>query len=982
LNTFNEPEHQDYWTCEIGKKSTQTITEAEFTSLNSDIGWNTIEDITAESIVGLRKDNSPSVIGIFLTACYRNCKNSPAKNHLIEQCLEAPYVSIYEPLYRQRQLQEKDDRAWERKKARAKVKNSINPENYNSSMSALSRKHSSEYSRRKHITEAINRCVDNEQLNLDLFYSEIQKLPRAWFRSEEIIQYSLLPDFIKFDWPKMVTEWAAAQDIFFKIKKYESDSAPKNSLGFLNQYLFLLLPVWMRYNEMDVEYPASLAEFKGAFFVSRPASILYVKSYPPTLLEFMESDYVFKNARSDSFYARLITIRDFFEVVNSRIQITGFESWGANPILKSDIPKSSRPQQSTKIRIPSFVYPIMFQITYLYCDVMFEINEKLLSGELDEFKYKRTIKELSNQTLINLQELKVALDLKTDCSIYINGEKKPLMEFSSELAKVRLKVPLKSGGTSPQIMLQPLVQVAIALETGLRHQTVQWLATNFDKDVFDELIDENELYPLFVNTDKAKDTAWTAHVSGRVINSLRKLRDFRNSLDYSPFDEEIYYEGRKNSKWGKFIFLFAFNGKSGMPHADTTYDYVFKSLVLLSQEAMASFGKKVRLCTLEEVSYEKRLKINTDITPHSTRVTVISEHSTHLPIDYIGKNITGQTKATVAYYNKGDEETNRQLKDQQLARLGKINTGNTYATNKSIVKIDAQSDNSNVVKAFRANKKAALNDYGAISPIFGSGSESGIDILMKDDADKLNLLFGRFNLCPYGFSCPRDIQKKGLSMRCELCPYSIQTVDHLPSIAAEKRKLTEELDDIEADVLNDDISVEELDKKELQRARLTESIGAHELSEQILNMIRKKMKDPSQVFIANRPDMIKESIERGDFTNKSNEMGYFLERIEECIAYPSSMSPELSRHVMTLRMSLLANTGNIREALQTTPAIDKSLAEVYGIIQSLKKEHGLNNVDIAALASRDIDDVYTETKPLVNMQPALLLANKEDYEDE
>jgi len=116
LNTFNEPEHQDYWTCEIGKKSTQTITEAEFTSLKSDIGWNTIEDIIAESIVGLRKDNSPSVIGIFLTACYRHCKNSPAKNHLIEQCLEAPYVSIYEPLYRQRQLQEKDDRAWERKK--------------------------------------------------------------------------------------------------------------------------------------------------------------------------------------------------------------------------------------------------------------------------------------------------------------------------------------------------------------------------------------------------------------------------------------------------------------------------------------------------------------------------------------------------------------------------------------------------------------------------------------------------------------------------------------------------------------------------------------------------------------------------------------------------------------------------------------------------------------------------------------------------
>jgi hypothetical protein len=378
------------------------------------------------------------------------------------------------------------------------------------------------------------------------------------------------------------------------------------------------------------------------------------------------------------------------------------------------------------------------------------------------------------------------------------------------------------------------------------------------------------------------------------------------------------------------------------------------------------------------VNYLPGFKIVTDLTPHSTRVTVISEHSTHLPLDYIGKNITGQTRATVAYYTKGDEVTNRELKDQQLTRLGKIAKGNTYATNKNIVKIDVLSDNSNVVKAFRTNKKSALNDYGAVSPIFGAESKSGIDIFMNDDLGKLRLAFGRFNICPYAFSCPRDIQRKGLAMRCELCPYSIQTIDHLPSIAAENRRLVEELDDIEVRILDDDISIEELDRKEKKRARLVESIGAHELSEQILNMIRKKMKNPSQVFIANRPDIIKEGIERGDFTNKSDEIGYFLERIEECIAYPSSMSPELSRHVMTLRMRLLANTGNIREALQTTPSIDKNLAEVYGIIQSLKKEHGLTNVDIAALASRNIDDVYNETKPLVNMQSALSLADKKD----
>jgi hypothetical protein len=976
FNTFNDPVHQAYWVCEIARKSQQVIMDTEFERLKVNINWNTIEDVTAESIEELKKVHNLKVLGILLTACYRYCNNSVAKTHLIDQCLDVKSVMIYEPLYRQRQLQKKDDAAWARKKAKAKMKDSVHSENFNSSMAGLSRKFKGEFSRRNHVTEAINRCINKDQLSVDLFYQEIQILPRSWFRAEEMIQYSLLPDFIEFDWMEMVKEWAAAQDIFFKIKKYEDDKSQNNSLGFLNQYLFLFLPVWMRYNKMDVDYPASLAMFKGAYFVSRPASILYDKSYPPTLLDFMDNDYVFKNASSDSFYARLLCIRDFFETVNSRIEISGYQSWGANPILQSDIPKSNRPQQTTKIRIPSFIYPIMFQIAYLYCDVMFEINEKLLSGELDEFKYKRTIKELTNRTLINLQDLKVALDLKTNCSIYINGERKPLMEFSSGLSKLRLKVPLKSGGFAPQIMVQPLVQIAIALETGLRHQSVQWLATNFDKYIIDEFIDENELYPLWVNTDKAREKPWTAQVSGRVINYLRKLRDFRQSLDYKSWDEEIYYEGRVNSKWGKFICLFAFDKKKGKPHSDTTYDLIFKSLVFLSQEAMASFGKKVRLCTIEEVGYEKRLKIVTDLTPHSTRVTVVSEHSTFLPMDYIGKHITGQTRATVAYYNKGDEATNRQLKDQQLTRLSNISKGNTYATNKFIVKIDTCSDNSNVVKAFRANKKSAMNDYGAVSPMFGVDLESGIDIVMKDDDDKLSLGFGRFNICPYGFSCPRDIQKKGLAMRCELCPYSIQTIDHLPAIAAENHRLVEELNDIEVHVIDDDISIEELERKEIKRARLVESIGAHELSEQVLNMVRKKLKNPSQAFIANRPDIIKKSIERGDFTNKNDETGYFLERIEECIAYPSSMSSELSRHVMTLRMRLLANTGNIREALQTTPSMDKGLAEVYGIIQSLKKEHGLTNVDIAALASRQIEDVYNETKPLVNMQSALALASQ------
>ena len=72
-------------------------------------------------------------------------------------------------------------------------------------------------------------------------------------------------------------------------------------------------------------------------------------------------------------------------------------------------------------------------------------------------------------------------------------------------------------------LLRPncIVQIITALETGIRHQHIQWLDVTFNRYVLVQNVIPEDLYRLFVNTDKVRKQAWTPHVAGRVIQVLK-----------------------------------------------------------------------------------------------------------------------------------------------------------------------------------------------------------------------------------------------------------------------------------------------------------------------------------------------------------------------------------------------------------------------------------------------------------------------------
>jgi hypothetical protein len=971
LATYYKPEYKDAWTV-----NDKAVDPKKCMRIASRANWEILDDICTEDFEQLRKYETTTDISYFLTVCFNLAHDDKAfQDELIELCLPAKLIKIHNKLYRTQQLNIRDKNKRESKAAAPKGDYKNPNLKLEQRLGYITRWCNTKYEKKAHVCNLLNDSITDGAFDKDIYLLQLREyFPKVFVDSSILSSTQLLPDEIlgNLSWEKMTQHWVQCEELFLKLKNYERENDARVSLNYLNTYLFVFLPVWYYYNDdCDIPFPIRLEMFRGAFFVSRPESLTLEKKYPPTFIDFM--DVLFPGTTSK--YTRLSLINRFFEVAAQRAEIFDVPGDMPKPFLSTDLPESKKGLGgSTKKRIPSIVFPVLLQISHALCDWNFKVNELFKSGSLTLKEFKQAFKRTEGKDrLSSFREMRIRYPQLPELPvIYLNGKPIDFDLVSPDLSTVRKNIPIKSvnNRSIPLIFLQPLVQIAVALETGLRHQTIQWLAIDFDKYINEQEIEDHELYDFCANTDKAKDSEWTPQVSGRVIKLLRRIRDFRDLIDYPSFEKDVYYELNKTSKWGAYKQLLASNRQTGAPHTDSTYTVTFKMLLLLTERVLRANGyTKVSLVKIKEKTgtekNTKRLNLESEITPHSTRVTVVSEHLTYLPADYVGKHITGQKPSTVAYYNKPSDEQRKELRQRQIDNLNSAMKGDSP----TLAFVDTYTDKSEFVSAFKTNPKTAIHDFGAVSIRVIDSAKTGIQIVIEaeEKKQKLNLGFSYTNICPFNFQCPKEVIKQGLYKRCCICPYSIQAIEHLPAIAAKKHELIEELDEIERIVdEQENISDEEMDDYQAQRVRISEDIGALEFSETMLNKVREKMKDSgSYRFIANNPKMLQEQIEKGTFPSKQEGAGYYLSRIEEAISHPFSTSAELDRATLDLRMRLLANTGNIREALTPVGSIGKAKAEVFSLVQTLKREHGLTNIDVIQLINANVEDIYSAKVPLI-----------------
>jgi hypothetical protein len=771
--------------------------------------------------------------------------------------------------------------------------------------------------------------------------------------------------------------WLGLQESYTRVVKRESYKNLNVALSYLNIYLFFYLTYWFqRRPDSKLAYPNEPRKLISSIFISRLQIPKPTTDFPLTFVEYLELAAKGRRWEASTHYAVLKQVEVFFDF----LELHGDELPGCTgfrqPIPDYVYPSTSRSLGTDKRPIPRRIFGIFLDYVEALRAHLEVILIRALCGEIDCVEVGRRMDNI-NPNVINTF---ATSSLVGFIPVIFTKEKTiPLqyipnclsLEWFSTIGGKRLKLPQPHA----------LNQILVALHSGLRHNHIQWL----DAGTFDSMVEaeDRDFTRLLVNTDKQLKNPWTPNVNFRVIEVLRDQLAWRNVISLPGFERRHYYNDNPSTKWPPILPLFAADTK-GLPHNDSRYAAVWSDIVCAVNAILPSLGEGriAHLSTLEPPgvamndpsarakrleygsSCERvcELRVRTQITPHSTRVTVVSHFITLLPVEVIGKRITGQRPATVCHYTVIDPEDLMKAGVHQAMRLreqayrGEHETwGNSGPGSKQYIRADAI--NSNLSKSMRENLQETLISYGCISITMNEGATSGLDVLRETRA--ANAAANTTEICPYGNHCPPEVVKQLRGVhRCGLCPYAVRSVDHLPAVSAKVKEFDEMLRDLTHKVQEaleqkaSRFSTQELDRLDGERSRLAEELTGWQLNEEILDVARIRIAkgQDDRRWVVQKPEIILQDLQRVAVPNNTTE--YLLLRLEECVAYPTSESPQIRARFDILRRNVLARTGQMRRAFD--PAVPVNPAqECIGLLRTVVRANKLTFEDIVRMLEGD-----------------------------
>lgn len=764
--------------------------------------------------------------------------------------------------------------------------------------------------------------------------------------------------------------WLLLEQAYLKRVRRESYKYMTGSLGYLNIYLFNYLPYWYAMHPAcPVEFPDTPSKLLSSIFVS-DLGVSKVTERPTTLVDFMAHISQVKEWKPGSHYAQLGQMKGFFEFLERySSELPGCQGF-KQPLTADDFPAMTRSKGTNKRPIPRRAFSVFLAYAEALAALCEAVLNRVVSGDLSD----ASLEGLNKPNVIDtfaLQEVFGFIPV-----VFHQGRAVPLRLIPNVFHLTRMR--LKDGRMLRIPQPHAIHQIVVALHTGIRHQHIQWL----DAETFDAhhgLISGTEFTRLYVNTDKVKNSGWTPYVHRKVLDILAAQKRWRDLIGESGFMGKVHYNGNERSKWGSFYPLFSAQ-LDGTPHPDSRYDLVWRQLLPSIQALLYDLGDtRTRLYRFlpASVSYNDpnltqellkhgsgdgrvcELLIKSDITPHSARVSVVSHSITILPADVIGRFITGQNTATVYHYVSLDDD--EVYAEQQLQKLALRNKGYAegYAAMtaglplQSGAHIKADAVNSSLVQGIRMNLEATIASHGLTSFTLNEAMKTGIEILRETRAE--GAVFNKTEICPYGNRCPADLikQLEG-TQRCALCPCAVRSIDHLPAVTAKYRQVNEMLCELDArlDSQEDSLTPDEYDRLAADRARLAEDMAGWRLVEEILEITRERIEAGASGcrWVVQKPDIVEGHLKRFPFPSQETE--YVLARLLESEAFPTLESPPIRARFDLLRRQLLANVGNIRQAISSQIPVNPA-AECLGLLRSVVTANKLSYRDVLSLLKTD-----------------------------
>lgn len=680
-------------------------------------------------------------------------------------------------------------------------------------------------------------------------------------------------------------------------------------------------------------------------------------------------------------------------VVSSKADnsLTGF----VNPIFEIDYPVVKRNSSSNKPAFSSEHFPYLLQYCYAIESFSTFLAEKVHFEQINIYdKEYRPDFETPNWN----QAHKV-IQTENHGYVPVVFYRNPLFDASQPKSDINRPMKYERLNFLPRFAV-PIMEHAreregkwvfypqlnyirhniVALETGIRSIHIRWL----DKRTYDTHVDRSRPLPpickLRVNTDKVNG-AWDATVSSSVISLLDRQKEMLKWFNDSSIDEPVWYDYHEDSIFGKIISIFP-RGETPGVLTPAVYAKYFKRLVYsfdlfcrfqlginTTNSMPEALGDFVSLETPQD--YLAAVKLESEAckliehTPHSCRVSVVSEYIRVLPPHIIGAHVTGQaTEAHVMYYAKVDPAYLKTVAEYQ-----KMSVEHGWSLDlPAFSSIKAEDVASKLQQAFRRNKDQALVDFGAISFDHETKDDvlSGVKTAKQRPIDSLS--FMPTHICPFGNNCPSDIVRDlgaipGVSTPCGGCYYSVKTVDHLPRIHGQIRALTDECSELEAYIVEakkNGASTESLVQKANRRKFLAAEIISWSVTAHCLEQMYSEIKTRAS-FLVEKPELVSEHLERLEL--KEHSLSNLIARTAEAKTHAEYFTPQLNQQIKVARNKLLAFTGDFNRMLEEAPTGFTLIDEFRGLIRS--------TCEVLGLSLHDLSDAMT--KPMALERPNSIL---------
>lgn len=682
----------------------------------------------------------------------------------------------------------------------------------------------------------------------------------------------------------------------------------------------------------------------------------------------------------------LYQIDSFFDYMaahaNSEEALTGF----VNPIADIDFPIVKRKSGTNKAAFGSEHFPLLLQYCYAIESFGTYLAEKVHYEHINLYAemYRADIYSKNwndGQKVIQTEKFGYVpvvfyKNPLYDSTIPKTSSNRPMHYEPLHLIS-RSVIPIiddsveHSGNWVFYPQLNYIRHNIVALETGVRSIHIRWL----DRRTYDQNIDRSRKLPeickLHINTDKVNG-AWNASVSKHVIELLDRQSAMLDWFDESPMSDAVWYDGHEDSVFGKIVTIFP-KWMSAGTYQPGSYMKYFKKLIYsfdlfcrYQLQFEASNQMPEALAEMESINnpldFLAAIRLEAEAikliehTPHSCRVSVVSEYIRVLPPNIIGSHLTGQaTEAHVMYYAKVDPAY---LKT--VAQYQKMSVEQGWLLDRpAMSSIKAEDINSKLQQAFRRDKEKSLIDFGAISFDRETKDDvvSGIKMAKQRSID--SLAFMPTHICPFGNSCPQDVVRDlgavpGSRMPCGGCYYSIKTVDHLPRIHGLIRVLTDECSELEshiAEARKNGASPQSLVQKASHRKFLATEIISWSVTAHCLEQMHSEIKTRSS-FLVERPEIISEHLEKIELGGHT--LSNLIARTAEAKSQAEYFTPQLKQQIMVARNKLLAFTGDFNLLLQEAPTGFTLIDEFRGLIRSACETLGLSLQDLSSAMAKPL----------------------------